>query len=49
MRREWVGNKVSDAQRHNPKLNMVEIAGLVAEAEHARAGWTQDEKGVGDA
>ena len=37
MRREWVGNKVSDAQRHNPKLNMVEIAGLVAEAEHARA------------
>ena len=36
-RREWAGNKVSDAQRRHPKLSMVEIAGLVAEAEHARA------------
>ena len=36
-RREWADNKVSDAQRRNPKLSMVEIAGLVAETEHARA------------
>ena len=36
-RREWAGNKVSDAQRRHPKLSMVEIAGLVAEAEHARS------------
>ena len=36
-RREWAGNKVSDAQRRQPKLSMVDIAGLVAEAEHARA------------
>ena len=28
---------MSDAQRRNPKLSMVEIAGLVAETEHARA------------
>ena len=36
-RREWAGNKVSDTQRRNPKLSMVEIAGLVAETEHALA------------
>ena len=36
-RREWADNKVSDAQRRNPKFSLVEIAGLVAEAEYARA------------
>ena len=36
-RREWAGNKVSDAQRRRPLRNMIDIAEELLQAEHARA------------